>query len=145
MKRTALTLQHAWSLDDWQALADGKARIALDSDSKLRVVANRQALMARVERGDVMYGVNTGFGSLCTTIIPGEELQTLQANLIRSHAVGTGPLVSSEVVRLMLATKIKALCQGFSAVEWSTVEALNALLDHDILPEVPSMGSLGAS
>jgi histidine ammonia-lyase len=145
MKRTALTLQHAWSLDDWQALADGKARIALDSDSKLRVVANRQALMARVERGDVMYGVNTGFGSLCTTIIPGEELQALQANLIRSHAVGTGPLVSSEVVRLMLATKIKALCQGFSAVEWSTVEALNALLDHDILPEVPSMGSLGAS
>ena len=61
MKRTALSLQHAWSLGDWHALADGKARIALDSDSQQRVVANRQALMARVERGDVMYGVNTGF------------------------------------------------------------------------------------
>ncbi len=145
MKRTKLTLHQTWSLEDWHALASGRARIALDMDSEHRVVSNRTALMERVERGDIMYGVNTGFGSLCTTIIPSEELRTLQANLIRSHAVGTGPLVSPEIVRLMLATKVKALCKGFSAVEWSTVEALNALLDADILPEVPSMGSLGAS
>lgn len=145
MKRLALALHQTWSLNDWESLAQGKARIALDTDSQQRVKANRQALLHRMAQGHTMYGINTGFGSLCTTRIADDELSTLQVNLIRSHAAGTGPLVGPEVVRLMLASKVKALCQGYSGVEWSTVEALNALLDHDILPSVPSMGSLGAS
>ncbi len=145
MKRIVLALHKTWTLSDWESLALGKARIGLDPDSKQRVVANRQALLTRMAQGDTMYGINTGFGSLCTTRIADDELAALQANLIRSHAAGTGPLVGPELVRLMLACKVKALCQGYSGVEWSTVEALNALLDHDILPSVPSMGSLGAS
>lgn len=145
MKRIELSLHAAWSLDDWNALACGKARIHLDPESQRRVEANRKALVDRIARGEVMYGVNTGFGSLCTTIIPQNELEALQANLIRSHAVGTGPQIDKPLVRLMLASKVRSLSQGYSAVEWRTVEALNALLGHDILPIIPSMGSLGAS
>ncbi|MGA0247851.1 MAG: histidine ammonia-lyase [Schleiferiaceae bacterium] len=145
MKRSTLSLHQTWSLADWESLALGKAHIVLDSDSQARVTANRQALLNRMAKGDTMYGINTGFGSLCTTRIADDELAALQANLIRSHAAGTGPLVEPEIVRLMLACKVKALCQGYSAVEWSTVVAINALLDHDILPSIPSMGSLGAS
>ncbi|MDG1252589.1 MAG: histidine ammonia-lyase [Schleiferiaceae bacterium] len=145
MKRIELSLHASWSLDDWNSIASGKARIHLDPETQQRVVANRQTLVQRIEQGDLMYGVNTGFGSLCTTVIPINELEELQANLIRSHAVGTGPKIDKELVRLMLATKVRALSKGYSAVEWSTIHALNALLDHDILPVVPSMGSLGAS
>ena len=145
MKRIALALHQTWSLNDWESLALGKARIALDPDSQSRVEANRRVLLDRMAQGHTMYGINTGFGSLCTTRIADDELSALQVNLIRSHAAGTGPLVGPELVRLMLACKVKALCQGYSGVEWRTVEAFNALLDHDILPSVPSMGSLGAS
>ncbi len=118
MKRSTLSLHQTWSLADWESLALGKAHIVLDSDSQARVTANRQALPKRMAKGDTMYGINTGFGSLCTTRIADDELAALQANLIRSHAAGTGPLVEPEIVRLMLACKVKALCQGYSAVEW---------------------------
>src|SRR6056300_1651467 len=113
MKRIELSLHAAWSLDDWNALACGKARIHLDPESQRRVEANRKALVDRIARGEVMYGVNTGFGSLCTTIIPQNELEALQANLIRSHAVGTGPQIDKPLVRLMLASKVRSLSQGY--------------------------------
>ena len=145
MKRIQLSLNSTWSLQDWKALALGKASITLDPQSQARVEANRRALLARVANGDVLYGVNTGFGSLCTTVIPSNALGALQTNLIRSHAAGTGSEIGPELVRLMLATKVRALSKGFSGIEGSTLAALNALLTEDILPCIPSMGSLGAS
>ncbi len=91
------------------------------------------------------YGINTGIGSLCAKRIRRNELQLLQENLVRSHAVGVGDPVPDELVRWMLLFKIHALLYGHSGVRRKTLETLVRLLNADVLPIVPSRGSLGAS
>ena len=104
------------------------------------------AIVARCVAGDdAAYGINTGFGLLASTRIPRDQLRTLQRNLVLSHAAGTGPLLSDEVVRLVLVLKIASLSQGYSGVRVETVRALGALLRHEIYPCVPAQGSVGAS
>jgi histidine ammonia-lyase len=92
-----------------------------------------------------VYGVNTGFGSLAQTPIAREELERLQRNLVLSHAAGTGPALSDEVVRLVLVLKIASLAQGYSGVRAATIEALRRLLSTETYPCIPSKGSVGAS
>ena len=91
------------------------------------------------------YGINTGFGHLCNTRIPSDQLERLQTNLIESHAVGVGDPVPPELVRWMILFKLHALSFGVSGISRTTVECLIKLLNADILPVVPSQGSLGAS
>ncbi len=98
-----------------------------------------------VAREETAYGINTGFGLLAHTRIARDELSLLQRNLVLSHAVGTGALLSDDVVRLTLVLKIASLVQGFSGIRVSTVRALVSLLEHDIYPCVPCQGSVGAS
>ncbi|MCX8081337.1 MAG: aromatic amino acid ammonia-lyase [Bacteroidia bacterium] len=92
-----------------------------------------------------IYGINTGFGSLCQVAIPNDELEALQYNLIRSHACGCGNALDDELVRLMLALKIRALGFGYSGVHPETVRRLHLLLKNQWLPVVYEYGSLGAS
>ena len=92
-----------------------------------------------------VYGINTGFGSLCNTVIPDDELNQLQINLVRSHACGTGAQIDNELVKLILLLKIKSLCYGHSGVTTSTVEQLLAFYNNDIFPIIYEQGSLGAS
>jgi histidine ammonia-lyase len=92
-----------------------------------------------------VYGVNTGFGKLASTRIPDAQLAQLQLNLVRSHAAGTGPLLPSSVVRLVLALKALSLARGASGVRPMVVEALLALLDAGVTPAIPARGSVGAS
>jgi histidine ammonia-lyase len=92
-----------------------------------------------------IYGINTGFGSLCNVIIPDNELEQLQTNLVMSHACGTGDEVPQDVVKLMLLLKVQALAYGKSAVQLETVERLVDFFNNDILPVVYQQGSLGAS
>lgn len=92
-----------------------------------------------------IYGVNTGFGSLCNTVIAQEDLSTLQKNLLLSHACGMGEEVPSVIVKLMLLLKIRGVLYGHSGVQPATVELLAALYNNDILPVVYTQGSLGAS
>src|SRR5262249_24585281 len=96
-------------------------------------------------RGTAAYGVNTGFGRLAQTHIPNDQLELLQSNLVLSHAVGVGDPLPAPVVRLMLALKIQSLSRGFSGVRRELVEALVRLYNADVLPRVPSKGSVGAS
>jgi histidine ammonia-lyase len=103
------------------------------------------ALDARLATGEPLYGVNTGFGKLAGTRIAPDRLAQLQVNLIRSHAAGTGAFLPAPVVRLVLALKANALAQGASAIRPEVIEALLALLSHDILPAIPAKGSVGAS
>lgn len=104
------------------------------------------AAVARlVARGDVVYGLNTGFGLLARTRIPLEQIGQLQRNLVLSHAAGTGALLADGVVRLVLVLKIASLLKGFSGVRVETVRALAALLEHEVYPCVPGKGSVGAS
>ncbi|WP_396195551.1 histidine ammonia-lyase, partial [Flavobacterium sp.] len=92
-----------------------------------------------------IYGINTGFGSLCNVKISNEHLSQLQENLVKSHACGTGEEVPQEIVKLMLLLKIQSLSYGHSGVQLQTVERLVDFYNHDILPVIYTQGSLGAS
>lgn len=92
-----------------------------------------------------VYGITTGFGSLCDTSISTEDLGTLQKNLVMSHACGLGDEVPQEIVKMMLLLKIQSLSYGHSGVQLKTVQRLVDFFNHDVLPVVYQMGSLGAS
>ena len=114
--------------------------------SQLSRVRAAAGVIERVAAGKrSVYGVNTGFGSLAQTPIAREELELLQANLVLSHAAGTGALLPESTVRLVLVLKIASLAQGFSGVRLETIAALQRLLETGTYPCVPSKGSVGAS
>jgi histidine ammonia-lyase len=109
-------------------------------------IADANALVERiVSLGDAAYGINTGFGLLAQTRIPGEQLELLQRNLLLSHAAGVGQALPDSVVRLILALKINALARGHSGVTLGLIDALAALLEHEVYPVIPAQGSVGAS
>lgn len=120
--------------------------LALGADACARIVRCREYLdrkMANPERP--IYGITTGFGSLCDISVGHDELARLQRNLVMSHACGTGERVPSEIVRLMLLLKIQSLSYGHSGVQLETVERLIEFFNRGILPVVYQQGSLGAS
>jgi histidine ammonia-lyase len=145
MELRTLNLTKPWSLADWNAVAEGRAALHLSDQARAAVAANRAAVERGIEEGRVVYGVNTGFGALCTTSVEREDLQALQRNLIISHAAGAGPLAGPQIVRLMLASKARNLALAHSGVRPELLDAVLALYREDALPEVPLMGSLGAS
>ncbi|WP_304349862.1 histidine ammonia-lyase [Comamonas testosteroni] len=98
-----------------------------------------------VDEDQVVYGINTGFGKLASTKIAHERLAELQRNLVLSHSVGTGDPLPDHVVRLVLATKAVSLARGHSGARTALVDALLALANADVLPVIPSKGSVGAS
>ena len=101
--------------------------------------------MARiVAGGETVYGINTGFGLLAQERIPQERLAELQRNLILSHSCGLGEATPRHVTRLMIVLKLLGLGRGHSGVRRVVVEALQALLDADAMPVIPSQGSVGA-
>ena len=98
-----------------------------------------------VDEDQVVYGINTGFGKLASTKIAHDRLAELQRNLVLSHSVGTGEPLADHVVRLVLATKAVSLARGHSGARSTLVDALLALYNADVLPVIPSKGSVGAS
>ncbi len=110
-----------------------------------RIDASREAVQRIVSREEPAYGINTGFGHMCGTRIPPDLVEALQRNLILSHAVGVGEAAPAQIVRWMLLFKLYALTHGVSGVSRRTVQCLAGLLLNDILPEIPTQGSLGAS
>lgn len=93
----------------------------------------------------VVYGINTGFGPLCDTLISAEATKTLQHNLLKSHSVGVGQPIEPVIAKLMLILKLHALCQGYSGIRLETVQRILLMIDKDIIPVVPEQGSVGAS
>ncbi|HEY3244018.1 MAG TPA: histidine ammonia-lyase [Phycisphaerae bacterium] len=122
-------------------------RVSVSIDERIwaRVDAGRRAIERILASGSVVYGVNTGFGALKNKRIPTEQLDALQTNLILSHAVGVGPPMPDELVRWMMLFKIAALAHGYSGVRRAPIECLTEFLRHDLLPVIPTQGSLGAS
>jgi histidine ammonia-lyase len=128
-----------------QMLSPGN-RLALSPESKARIEKCRNYLDQKIETSeDPVYGITTGFGSLCNRSIPKEDLSQLQINLVISHACGIGDIVEPDIVRLMLLLKAYGLSLGNSGVQTETVQRLLDLYNHNILPEVRQLGSLGAS
>src|SRR4029079_8373970 len=99
----------------------------------------------RLDRGDTLYGVNTGFGKLGNQRIEAHEVLALQENLLRSHAVGLGSLLPLGVTRLAFALRIQALAKGYSGVTPELIDALIAVYNRGVVPAVPEQGSVGAS
>ncbi|HET9354554.1 MAG TPA: histidine ammonia-lyase [Sphingomicrobium sp.] len=117
----------------------------LDDASRARIAASAAAVERIVESGETVYGINTGFGLLANSRIPVDRLAELQRNLILSHSCGLGEPLDRHVVRLMIVLKLLGLGRGFSGVRPVVIDALQALLDRDAMPVVPSQGSVGAS
>lgn len=130
----------------FEEISSGGTQIVLSDDVVRRITACRDYLDKRMEDTDeILYGINTGFGSLCDTVVSDENLGLLQKNLVMSHACGVGDEIPEEITRLMLLLKIQSLSYGHSGVQVDTVQRLADLYNHDILPVVYTYGSLGAS
>lgn len=121
-------------------------QLALSPEAEQRIVKCRRYLDKKIEAQDEpIYGITTGFGSLCDTSISKQDLGKLQKNLVMSHACGTGDLVPKEIIKLMLLLKVQSLSYGHSGVQLATVQRLIDFFNHDVLPVVYEQGSLGAS
>jgi histidine ammonia-lyase len=127
-------------------ILSGNKKLSLSEEAKNNITRCREYLDKKMatHQGPI-YGINTGFGSLCDVVIPDSDLEKLQQNLVMSHACGTGDEVPQEIVKLMLLLKIQALSYGKSGVQLKTVERLVDFFNHDILPVIYQQGSLGAS
>ncbi|SMO93312.1 histidine ammonia-lyase [Gracilimonas mengyeensis] len=109
------------------------------------VLQSRDIVEQALAKQEAFYGINTGFGALATKRIEGHQLKQLQRNLILSHSVGTGDLVSKEISRLMLQLKIHALGLGYSGISKETFDRLIYFTEYDLIPVIPEKGSVGAS
>ncbi len=120
--------------------------VSITFDAHHRITKCRQYLDNKMNNSDALfYGINTGFGFLQNVQIDKTQLQQLQCNLIQSHACGMGEEVPEDIVKLMIAFKIKSLSYGYSGVQTDTVERLMDMYNNDVLPVIYTQGSLGAS
>jgi histidine ammonia-lyase len=140
-------INNQWiGLSKLEDLLDSSQKIELGADARAAIAKCRQYLDDKMANHDqLIYGINTGFGSLCNTAISFEDLGLLQYNLVVSHACGTGEEVPAELVKRMLLLKIIGLSHGHSGVQVATVERLIFFYNNEILPVVYQQGSLGAS
>lgn len=127
-------------------ILSSRQRISISLESRERIRACRAYLDNRISGTDeLIYGINTGFGSLCNIRISDSDIEALQMNLVMSHAAGTGDLVPPEIVKIMLLLKIQSLAYGHSGVTEEVMDRLVYFYNNDILPVVYELGSLGAS
>jgi histidine ammonia-lyase len=134
------------SLEQLDEVLNSGAKLALSETAKEKIAACRAYLDQEIAKADrLIYGINTGFGSLCNTAISTDDLEQLQNNLVLSHACGAGDRVPDEIVKRMLLLKVLGLSHGASGVQVETVERLIFYYNNDIFPVVYQQGSLGAS
>ena len=134
------------TLETLQEIIGQQKKLYLSEEARVNIQKCREYLdnkMTAIETP--IYGINTGFGSLCNVKISNENLTKLQENLVKSHACGTGDQVPQEIVKIMLLLKIQSLSYGHSGVQLHTVERLIDFFNNDILPVIYTQGSLGAS
>jgi histidine ammonia-lyase len=133
------------TLDLLEAVARGAAPPPLDGAARERIGAARGVVEHAVERGEAVYGVTTGIGELASVRIEPVDAERLQLNLLRSHAVGAGEPLPAELVRAMMLLLAASLARGHSGVRTELVEQLLGLVERDVVPVVPSRGSVGSS
>ena len=128
-----------------EIISHGK-KLALSEEATANIQKCRAYLDKKMaSQSEAIYGINTGFGSLCNVKISNENLSKLQENLVKSHACGVGDEAPLSIVKLMLLLKIQSLSYGHSGVQLQTVERLIEFYNHDVLPVIYTQGSLGAS
>ena len=134
------------TIEEVGAILENHATLELSDDARQRIVRCRKYLDKKIAESDVpIYGVTTGFGSLCNVSVDKDRLAQLQVNLIMSHACGVGGRVPNDIVKIMLFLKAQSLSYGYSGCQVETVERLIDFFNNDIYPVVYTQGSLGAS
>jgi histidine ammonia-lyase len=133
------------TLELLEEVARGAVPPPLDDGDRERIAAARAVIDDALAQGTAVYGVTTGFGRLASVQIPAADAAQLQVNLVRSHAVGAGPPLPADVVRGMLLLLGASLRRGHSGVRPEVVELLQAMLEHGVVPVIPSKGSVGSS
>ena len=134
------------SLEMLQEIIEQQKTLELSDEAKVNIQKCREYLDKKMALNDApIYGINTGFGSLCNVKISNDNLSQLQENLVKSHACGTGEEVPNEIIKIMMLLKIQSLSYGHSGVQLVTVQRLIDFYNHDILPVIYNQGSLGAS
>lgn len=126
-------------------IARNKTEGVLDKITRARIQSNRDIVAKIVKKKKVVYGVNTGFGPLCTTLIGEEDTRKLQYNLLMSHSVGIGDQIKTELSKLMMIFKVHSLAKGFSGIAVETLDRIIWHINMDVIPCVPEQGSVGAS
>ena len=146
MNNTHYISTNLLSLEVLNEIIAHQKTIVLSEEAKKNIQNCRDYLDKKMATNpEPIYGINTGFGSLCNVKISNENLSKLQENLVKSHSCGTGDEVPKEVVKLMLFLKIQSLSYGYSGIQLQTVERLIDFYNNDILPIIYTQGSLGAS
>ncbi len=136
---------HSLTLEAAVAISQGKKTGVLSDTARLKIQESRDGVQQIIESGDVVYGINTGFGAMSSVRIEGKDLEKLQTNLIRSHACGVGDIMGPEHVLLMMVFRANSLAKGVSGVRVEIVDLLLNMVNNGIAPVVPRIGSLGAS
>jgi len=127
------------------AIAEGNTQLNLSTKTQKKIRSSAAIVKDIVKKGDAVYGINTGFGPLCTTKISKEETQILQTNILKSHSVGVGRPIKTTIAKLMLILKVHSLAKGFSGIAENTINRIVWHIENDVIPVVPSQGSVGAS
>ena len=133
------------TLEQLRELHAGSKSLTLDPCATAGIRASAALVQKAAQGGAAVYGVNTGFGKLANQRIAQTDLETLQLNLLRSHAVGVGEPMPEQVVRLILLLKAASLARGFSGIREVVIDLLLALYNHGLSPVIPCQGSVGAS
>jgi len=146
MKNTITLGQDKLTYQQYEEIANGTVDIVLDAKAAARISKSRAFLQEATKTSKApIYGVNTGFGALCNVVIGDDDLGQLQTNLVRSHACGAGKMISTPIVRLMIALKIQSFSVGVSGVRLEVVQQLISLFNSRATPVIYELGSLGAS
>lgn len=124
---------------------NGSLKVKLSDIAKESILKSKEYVQKIVDKGEPVYGINTGFGALSDMHIKKEDLSTLQVNLIRSHCTGVGRPFSREITRAIMLLRANCLASGFSGVTIDAIELILDFLNNDITPVVPEKGSVGAS
>lgn len=137
--------QH-YTLEDFEKIISSGAKVLIGPTAQKAIIDCHDYLTQKLESQDqIIYGINTGFGSLCNTVVGHDELEELQLNLVRSHACGLGAEVPIGIVKRILLLKAIGLCKGHSGVQLDTVERILFFYNQEITPVIYEQGSLGAS
>ncbi len=127
------------------AIASGNTKANLSDRTRKKIKSSWKIVQNIVEKGYPVYGINTGFGPLCTTKISKEETTILQTNILQSHSVGVGDAIANDIAKLMLILKVQSLAKGYSGIAETTLDRIIWHIENDAIPVVPSQGSVGAS
>jgi len=135
----------SFTYKEFAPLFDGPVRVQLTSESLKNIQNSHKRLLAQINAGKTIYGVNTGFGNLSQIKIKSKDLNTLQLNLVRSHASGVGDPLELGLVRTIMVLKLLTYAKGYSGIRLDVAKTIIQFLNEDILPVIPEKGSVGAS